>query len=99
MSSFALAMAFLGVFLPVLGLAATFFLAKAYASGTKRWVVLAAGPALTLLVFIVFFEAIAAVGHMLTVAMFLGLVVFLLCYYPFLLVTGVVAWRKARTDR
>jgi len=96
MSSFGQVMALLGVFLPVLGLGATFLLAWSSQSVIRRWTILAVGPALTLLVFLAFFEPIADVGHMLAVAMFLGLVVFLIGYYPVLIMAGLVAWRRAR---
>ncbi len=33
---------------------------------------------------------------MLAVAMFLGFVVFLTCYYPILIIAGLVAWSRAR---
>lgn len=89
-------MALLGVFLPILGLAATFLLARSCEPGIKRWTILAVGPALTLLVLVAFFEPIADVGHMLAVAMFLGLVVFLICYYPVLIIAGLVAWKRTR---
>lgn len=96
MLSFEEMMALLGVFLPLLGLAATFLLAWSCEAVFWRWTILVVGPALTFLVFVAFLEPIADVVHLLAVAMFLGLIVFLTFYYPALIIAGLVAWRRAR---
>lgn len=88
--------AFLGVFLPILGIAATFLLAWSCKSASRRWTILVLGPALIFLVFIAFFEPIAEVGSLLAVVMLAGLVVFVFCYYPVLMLVALIIWWKGR---
>lgn len=78
------------VFFPVIGLAVTFLGARICGPGPLRWLVLVVGPALVFLVYAGLFEVIGDVGHMLAVAIFLGLVCFLIVYYPALLVVAVL---------
>jgi len=91
--------ALVGVFFPVIGLAATFLGAWICGPGPLRWLILVAGPALVFLVYAGLFEWIGAVGHMLAVVIFLGLVCFLVLYYPVLLVVAVlIRMRAGRTS-
>lgn len=84
------------MFLPILGIVATFLLAWSCKSASKRWTILVVGPALTFLVFIAFFEPIANIGHLLAAVMFGGLIMFLFYYYPVLLLVALIAWWRAR---